>query len=153
MNKFPTAKFLQAAVFIAVSICFFNLPSLAQKNKPDKVKAVKTVTGKFVSFEQGDYFHADIKNSKGKTLSFWLGGERCLECFIALNQGKTMTFTYEIVDTYIPESGGRMVIERIKTAKAGSLTFEKWWKDLRKQYSAEQIENKYSSLVDKFTKN
>lgn len=153
MNKILTVKILSFAVLIAASICFFNLAIFAQKNAPDKVKAVKTIKGKFVRFEWGDYLHADIKNSNGKTKSFWMGGVRCLECFMAVNQGKTMIFTYEVVDTYIEQSGGRMIIERIRSARIGNLTFEKWWKDLRKKYSVEQIEKKYGELVNKYTKN
>lgn len=137
---------------IFVSTCFFNLPIFAQKNQPDEIKAVKTITGKFIGFEVGDYYHADIKRSNGKTESYWLGG-RGLEYFLAANRNKTMTFTYEVVDTYIHENGGRMVIERLKSARIGNLTFEKWWKDLRKKYTVEQIRKKYEPLVEKYTKN
>ena len=139
------------ALFLILGICFFNSPIFAQKKGPDKIKAVKTVTGKFVRFEQGDYIHADIKKSNGKTESYWMGGDG-LEYFMALNYGKTMVFTYEVVDSYIPESGGRMVIERLKSAKMGSQSSDKWWKDLRKKYTFEQIDKKYADLVQKYTK-
>lgn len=128
------------------------MPIDAQNNSSEKIKSIKTVTGKFVRFEWGDYLHADIKKSNGKTKSFWMGGIRCLQCFMAVNQGKTLTFTYEVVDTYIPEGSGRMVTERIKSARIGNLTFEKWWNDLRKKYSVKQIEKKYEVLVNKYTK-
>ena len=142
---------LKFALFLLVWICFFNLPTFAQKKAPDKIKAVKTVTGKFVQFEQGDYMHVDIKKSNGKTESYWIGGNG-LEYFMALNYGKLMVFTYEIVDTYIPESGGRMVIERLKSAKVGTLTSTQWWKDLKKKYTFEQIDKKYGDLIGKYTK-
>ena len=142
---------LKFVLFLLLGICIFNLPTFAQKKAPNKIKAVKTVTGKFVQFEQGDYLHVDIKKSNGKTESYWIGGGG-LEYFMALNYGKLTVFTYEIVDTYIPESGGRMVIERLKSAKVGTLTSTQWWKDLRKKYTFEQIDKKYAALIGKYTK-
>lgn len=144
---------LKIAVFLVFGICFLNFQAVAQKEQgPDKIKAVKTVVGKFIEFEFGDYMHADIKKSNGKTASFWMGGAWGLEYFLALNRGKTMTLTYEVVDTYIRESGGRMTIERLKNAKIGTLTFDKWMKDLKRKYTLKQINNKYQPAVDKFTK-
>ncbi len=61
-----------------------------------------------------------------------------------------MTFIYEVVE--VSQYGKRIVITRMKSAKTGNLTLEKWWKDLRKKYTEEQIKKKYEPLVDKYTK-
>lgn len=151
MNKILIIRFVKIPIFILLGLCLFGLSVSAQENQPDKIKSIKTVRGKFIRFVVGDYIHPEIKKSNGKIESYWLHGFG-LEYFLALNQGKTMTFTYEVVDAYIPENGGPMIIERIKSAKIGNLTFEKWWKDLRKKYTTKQIEKKYESLVEKHTK-
>ncbi len=138
-------------LFLFLFTVFFSLSVFAQNDKPEKIKAIKTITGKFTQFVVGDYIHAIIKKQNGKTRIFFLDSYD-IQYFLVLNRGKTMTFTYQIVDSYIQENSGRMIIERMTSARIGQLTFEKWWKDLRKKFSEKQIEKKYSALVEKHTK-
>jgi hypothetical protein len=139
-------------MFLCLSLFVFSFQTFAQKNKkPEKVKAVKTISGKFINFEMGDYVHANIKKTGGKIKSFTIGNYG-LDYFLVEYKSKPMSFTYEIVDAYIPEAGGNMTIERLKSAKFGTLTFESWIKQLEKKYTYEQIEKKYEALVDKYTK-
>jgi hypothetical protein len=153
MNRILTIQTIKTSIFLLLIIGFLYLPIRAQDDTPEKIKSVKTVTGKFIRFVVGDYVHPEIRKSNGKIESYWLGGGIGLDYFLAVNRGKTMIFTYEVVDTYIEQNGGPMIIERIKSAKIGSLTFEKWWKALKKKYSVNQIEKKYAALVGKYTKN
>ncbi len=139
-------------MFLCLSLFVFSFQTFAQKNKkPEKVKAVKIIGGKFVNFEMGDYVHANIKKTDGKIKSFWLGSYK-LEYFLAEYKNKPMSFTYEIVNDYIPEAGGNMTFERLKSAKFGTLTFESWIKQLEKKYTSEQIEKNYEGLVNKYSK-
>ena len=103
------------------------------------MKAVKTISGKFTKFVVGDFIHAVIKKRNGKTQDFFLDSYD-IQYFPAANRGKEMTFTYQVVDAYIQANDGRMIIERITSAKVGRITFEKWWKDLRKKFSEKQME-------------
>lgn len=136
-------------MFLCLSLFVFNFQTFAQKKI--KSEKIKTVSGKFINFVMGDYIHANIKRTNGKIKSFWLGGWR-LEYFLAEYKGKQMIFTYEIVDTFIPEAGENNTIERLKSAKVGTLTFENWIKQLEKKYTSAQIEKKYNALVDKYSK-
>ena len=129
---------------------FLNLSICAQNDKPEKVKAVKTITGKFTQFVVGDFIHAIVKKRNGKFQDFSLDSYE-IQYFLAAKRGKEMTFTYQVVDSYIRENGNRLMIERMTSAKIGRLTFEKWWKDLRKNFSEKQIEKKYKALVEKRT--
>jgi hypothetical protein len=140
-------------MFLCLSLFVFNFQIFAQKKeKPEKVKAVKTINGKFVSFEIGDYTHLSIKKTNGKIKFLWLGNSWGLDYFLAEYKGKPMSFTYEIVDTFIPEAGKNDTIERLESAKVGKLSFESWIKQLKRKYTFKQIEKRYQSLVDKYSK-
>lgn len=139
-------------MFLCLSLFIFSFQTFAQKNKkPEKIKAVKTISGKFINFEMGDYVHASIKKTDGKIKSFTIGGYG-LDYFLAEFKGKPMSFTYEIVNAYVVEAGGNMTFERLKSAKFGTLTLERWIKQLEKKYTAEHIEKKYEALVSKYSK-
>ncbi len=142
-------KVIKISVFFLLTICLFNLRISAQEGIIyQKIKAVKTVSGKFVRFFVGDFIHIEIKKSNGKFENFFLDGYY-LDYFLVANRGKTMTFTYNVVDALRYRK--RIVITTMKSAKIGNLTFEKWRKDLRKKYTKEQIEKKYDPLVEKYT--
>ena len=113
----------------------------------DKIRATKTLRGVFLGFEAGDYLHAVIKTSVGKTVSLFLNGQD-IAYFLALHKGKAMTVTYEIVDTYIEEAGGVTTIERLTAARVKKQTFAAWWKRTGSKYTAEQREKKYGKRVE-----
>jgi len=139
-------------MLLCLSLFVFSFQTFAQKNKkPEKVKAVKAINGKFVNFEMGDYVYVNIKKTNGKMKSFTIGNYG-LDYFLAEFRGKPMSFTYEIVNAYVVEAGGNMTFEKLKSAKFGTLTLERWIKQLEKKYTYEQIEKKYEALVDKYTK-
>ncbi len=124
----------------------------SQKRKvADKVRAVKMIQGTLTDFEMGDYLHANFKTIKGKELSLFVM-KPGMEYFLAVHRGKPLKLTYEVVDTYIPEADGVTQIERLASAKAGSVTYETWWKATKAKYPGEAAHRKYGSLVEKYTK-
>jgi hypothetical protein len=139
-------------MFLCLSLVGFSFQTFSQENKkPEKIKAVKTINGKFINFVMGDYVYVKIKKNDGKVKSFTIG-DYGLDYFLAEYKGKPMSFTYEIVDTYVTEAGGNVIVERLASAKFGTLTYERWIKQLMKKYTYEQIEKNYEALVNKYTK-
>jgi hypothetical protein len=134
-----------------INIASGLLPTMAAQNR-DRVIATRTVKGTLKGFEVGDYTHAVIKLQNGKEESYYIGGTG-VDYFLALHKGEPMVITYQIVDSYIPEAGGKMKIERISAARAGTETSATWWKKTRAKYSVNQIEKKYGGLVEKYRLN
>jgi hypothetical protein len=125
--------------------------SLAQRKRhPDRVKETKTIEGRFVNFEVGDYIHAMIKKPDGQTISFFLI-KPGMEYFLVLHKNEPLTLTYQIVDTYIPEAGGMETIKRLISAKAANLTYAVWWKNIRTRFRMAQLQEKYDPLVQEST--
>ena len=120
-----------------------------QKSKGEKVLAVKTIKGRTVGFETGDYQHVDILRTNGRRKSFFIfkGG---LDYFLAIHKDDVVTYTYQVADVNLPESGGMTRVERLVSAKVGALTFETWWKKVRAKSSLEQLDKKYGPLVRKY---
>ncbi len=124
----------------------------AQKHK-ERVLATKHVQGTFIGFEQGDYFHVDIKTVAGKENSFFIRTPG-LDAFLAVHQDKTFDFTYIVVKTYIEEAGGYQRITRLTNATSGALTFKGWYAAERKKYPKEVNFNRhYNPLIEKLTVN
>ncbi len=143
MNKFPLAC-LATVLLVA--------PSTFGQSKKEIIKATKTVRGTFLGFEVGDYVHAVIKDTKGQERSFYIGGPG-LDFYLAKNVKKSGTFTFQVVNCFIEEAGGRMDIERMKSARIGSQSSEAWWKSIRKKMSLDSINKKFEPLVGKATLN
>lgn len=122
--------------------------SFSQTTPPDKVLSTKTIRGKVVRFETGDYVHAIIKTTKGEELSFFISGPGT-DYYLALNANKVGSFRIQTVKSHIEEAGGVMEIERISWAKIGKQSSSEWFKAQRKKYSFEQMEQKYGPLVQK----
>jgi len=97
----------------------------------------------------GDYQHVDILRTNGRRKSFFIfkGG---LDYFLAIHKDDVVTYTYQVADVNLPESGGMTRVERLVSAKVGTLTFETWWKKVRAKSSLEQLDEKYGPLVRKY---
>ena len=135
-----------------VSVLAIGAAFAQEKQQKDVIKSTHTLTGKVTSFEVGDYEHVTIVDSKGKSHSYFVGAAG-LDYYCALNAKKTGTFTYQVVDTFIPEAGGRQTIEQLSNAKVGKVDYKTWWAAEKKKMSFEKLEAKYRPLVDKLTKN
>lgn len=114
----------------------------------DKIKATKTVKGKFKGFEVGDYQHAVITKANGEEASFFLGRSESVPYFLVAHKGQTLTLTYQVVDSYIEEAGGVQTIERLVSIKAGTLTDAAWWKKERAGSSVSNLRKKYDAMVE-----
>jgi hypothetical protein len=121
----------------------------AQQNKPDKVKATKSIKGQFVGFEVGDYMHAVIKKENGEQDSFFIGQSEGIPYFLVTHKDQPLEITYQVVDSYIEEAGGYQTIERIVSVKAGDMTDKQWWKQERAGSSVSKLRKKYDAMVDK----
>jgi hypothetical protein len=136
--------------FTCLLLCLVPLLALAQqKTKPDKVISVTTVQGRTLGFQMGDYQHVDIRRTNGRRKSFFIfkGG---LDYFLAIHKDSLVTYTYQVADVDLPESGGMTRVERLVSAKVGNMKFETWWKKVRAENSIEQLDNKYGPLVRKY---
>lgn len=118
----------------------------------DRVKSVKTIAGTLVGFEIGDYEHVTIRTLNGKKLSFFIA-KPGLDYFLVANKSQRALLTYQVVDSFVPENGGVMTIERLVSAKIGNQSFEQWWQQLNQKYSSDEIEKRYGPLVLKYQLN
>lgn len=146
-------------LFVASVLCLAFVPpgvaqtvSAAKIHPPDKVKATRTLRGTFVGFEMGDYLHAEIRKVNGKRVSFFMGQPESLRYFLAINKGKPLLFTYQIVDSYIPEAGGLETIERLVSASSGGQTDAQWWRRMRRTGNTERLRTRYEKLAERVTK-
>jgi hypothetical protein len=123
--------------------------TFAQRKEAEKVISVKTVAGRTISFQMGDYQHVDIRTTNGRRKSFFIfkGG---LDYFLALHKNSPVTYTYEVAEVNIPENGGVTRVERLVSAKVGNLRFETWWKRVSANSSIEELDKKYGPLVAKY---
>ena len=123
--------------------------AVAQKKSDEKIISTKTVQGRTIGFQMGDYQHVDIRRTNGRRRSFFVfkGG---IDYFLAVHKNSLVTYTYEVADVNIPENGGRTRVERLTSAKVGNLTFEKWWKKETASSSVEELDKKYGPIVAKY---
>jgi hypothetical protein len=137
------------ATIVCLFICIASSVAVAQKKSAEKVVSVKTVKGRTIGFQMGDYQHVEIRQANGRRKSFFIfkGG---LDYFLAINKDSVVTYTYEVADVSIPENGGLTRVERLSSAKVGNLRFESWWKRVSANSSIEELDRKYGPLVTKY---
>jgi hypothetical protein len=114
---------------------------------PDKVKATKSLSGKFVGFEAGDYLHAVFARPDGTKESFFL--ERGMEIFLVDHANQPMELEVQTVETDSPESGGITEIDRLHAIRAGGVTFADWWKTAEPRFG--KLLDEYQTRIDKAT--
>lgn len=117
-------------------------------SKQDVVLSTHTFTGKFVCFRVGDYYHAEFLSKEKKSSSFFLPDNPGIMYYLATKKGVVVDVIYEIVDTEIPEAGGRMTIEQIVDVRCGKEKASVWWSKQKTLNSLQELEKKYSGLVD-----
>jgi hypothetical protein len=149
MKHTAMRKFLTPAL---IFVCLLVSNTLAQSSKRDRVISVKTIQGRTVGFEMGDYQHVTVKPTNGRKKSFFIM-KPGLDYFLALNKNSLLMLTYEIADVDLPETGGKTRIDRLTSAKAGKVSFESWWKKVSRGNSLEQLDDKYGPLVKKYSLN
>lgn len=114
---------------------------------PETIRETKTLTGEFIGFEAGDYLHAVIRQPDGKTTSFFL--DRGMEIFLVDHKNQPLELTYQVIDTYVPEAGGVMTIERLSAIRAGDQTFADWWKTAEPRFG--KLLDEYQPRIEEAT--
>lgn len=125
--------------------------SPVQDNKKDKVLSTRTVAGKVVGFEVGDYVHVVVKNAKGQEESYYVG-QFPTHYFLAAHANKALNLTVKKVSSFFEEAGERMEVERIDGATYGKLTVAAWWKAERKKASEKALIDKYEKVITKLNR-
>lgn len=121
--------------------------ALAQEPATEKVKATKSLSGKFVGFEVGDYLHAVIARADGSEESFFL--ERGMEIFLVDQAQESLELEVQTVEADIPEAGGILEIDRIHAIRAGSVSFADWWKTAEPSFG--KLLDEYQARIEKLT--
>ncbi len=114
---------------------------------PDKVKATRSTSGKFVGFEAGDYLHAVFARPDGKKESFFL--ERGMEIFLVDHAQEPLELEVQTVETDIPEAGGITEIDRLHSIRAGGASFADWWKTAEPNFG--KLLDEYQARIDQAT--
>jgi hypothetical protein len=114
---------------------------------PDKVKATRSLSGKFVGFEAGDYLHAVFAKGDGQEESFFL--ERGMEIFLVDHAKEPLELEVQTVETDIPEAGGITEIDRLHAVRAGGVSFADWWKSAEPNFG--KLLDEYQTRIDKAT--
>lgn len=125
--------------------------SQVETSKKDVVLKTRMVRGTFVGFEVGDYVHAIVKGKDGNERSFFIGSPG-LDYYLATKLDQEGSFTYQVVDSYIPEAGGRMRTERMIEAKVGKTGSKRWWKAKKAANTLEALDKEFGPLVQKATR-
>ncbi len=114
---------------------------------PDKVKATKSLSGRFVGFEAGDYLHGVFSQPDGERVSFFL--ERGMEIFLLDHAKESLELEVQTLDTNIPEAGGIIEIERLASIRAGGVSFADWWKTAEPNFG--KLLDEYQAGIEKAT--
>jgi hypothetical protein len=122
-------------------------PASEPATAPDKVKATKSLSGKFVGFEAGDYLHAVFAKTDGQKESFFL--ERGMEIFLVDHAKEPLEMEVQTVETDIPEAGGITEIDRLHAIRAGGVSFADWWKTGEPNFG--KLLDEYQARIDKAT--
>src|SRR5438094_7959618 len=85
-----------------------------QRVEPAQALAVRHVTGTFIGFTVGDYYHAGIR-PEGQAPQ-WFFVPVSLRYFLASRKGQVVRATYPDGTTHAPESGGKVGIGQLRRA-------------------------------------
>jgi len=142
---------LGAIAVYGASLFSVALPCLAsgQRVEPAQVLAVRHVTGTFIGFTVGDYYHAGIR-PEGRAPQ-WFFVPVGLRYFLASRKGHVVRATYHVVRTHVPEAGGKIVIEELVDVAAGRDQFAPWWRKETSRASIQELEKRFRPLVEAAT--
>lgn len=147
MKKFLPLLLL-SFIACSASVAAYGQCGAPSRQPKDKIKATKTLQGSFRGFVQGDYLHAAIKKEHGDEVSLFVGESESVTYFLVAHKDEFLTLTYQVVDAYIPEAGGRQTIERLVAVKSGKLTNAEWWRQQKAKSSVAKLRKKYDALVE-----
>lgn len=99
----------------AATLCEPETTETEEKAAPEDSR--KTLSGTFLTLEEGDYFYLSFADEEGDTLSFWLSEAVQQQELDNLRdpalEGSAMTVTVRNVETYIPEAEADMMITEV----------------------------------------
>lgn len=64
-------------VIAAAALSVMHIAAAEDLSHPDKKVSSKTITGTLHGAQQGDYFHASVKNERELEVSFFIDDEIC----------------------------------------------------------------------------
>ena len=114
---------------------------------PDRIKGVRTLFARYAGMEAGDYLHIKFKTAAGIKFSLF-ATEDPLTYFILSHRQKLLSIQVEIVESWIPENGGYIKIERLAFAKLGALDYKKWWRQQRRKKSEQSLIEEYEKQIE-----
>lgn len=100
---------------ILLVVMIASLPLSSAFAGDGKLIATRTAEGFYDRWETGDYTHAVFRDRKGKEVSFF--ADPSIEKSLAVLKGKLLSITYEVRKMHIPEAGGVIAIEVLKSVK------------------------------------
>ena len=140
----------------AIAVCGATLFGVAlpcragdQRVEPAQVLAVRHVTGTFIGFTVGDYYHAGIRPEGQAPQRFFVPVG--LRYFLASRKGQVVRATYHVVRTHVPEAGGKLVIEQLVDVAAGRDEFAPWWRKETSRASMQELRKRFEPLVEAAT--
>jgi hypothetical protein len=74
-----------------------------------------------------------------------------LRYFLASRKGQVVRATYHVVRTYVPEAGGKIVIEELVDVAVGQEQFAPWWRNETSRASLQELEKRFRPLVEAAT--
>jgi len=94
---------MTSLLFLIASLVSIEAVAAEDLSHPDKKVSSKTITGTLHGAQQGDYFHASVKNDRELEVSFLIDDEIC---FLAQYPKIELIIEYDVIDRYFPEGGG-----------------------------------------------
>lgn len=119
---------------------------------PTRVVSTHRLAGRFLGVCTGDYRHVGLQPKTGKARWFFvLDRAPGIDYFLAAHQGEWVNGSYEVIDTFIPEAGGRQIMEVLVDAKVGTASYRDWRAVVRPPFPPGEKLRKYEALVTKAT--
>lgn len=102
---------------------------------PDKMIGSKQVTGRLLSYQEGDYAHASLRSEAGGERSFFVDDEIC---FLALNRKEVLTIEYDEIERFFPEGSGYFPANIIRSI-ATSVKDKRWIRGINSKPSVAEL--------------
>jgi hypothetical protein len=118
--KFRLLEFVIVALFTTM-----HLSAAVEAQHPDKRIGSKTVIGRLISYQEGDYAHVSVRSEQGREQTFFVGDEIC---FLALHREEVLVIEYDEIERFFPEGDGyfpALIIQSIAT----SVSEKRWIKN------------------------
>ena len=123
-----------------------NLEEICRESTKEVIVNSKTFVGKLDKFIWGDYFHSQVKDTKGEIQNFFSGSDE--SCFMALHKGEELKIEYNVICQYFEYGGGyypSQVITQITSKNANLKSWKKNFNYSMDNDTCEKEVKKYTS--------